>query len=278
MKLRNVSRFFQEAPVLDGYSGVSLFVAHTTPHDDHTSSGATARRRTMTVDIDKSAPARRVVSIFGEYWIVGNSNLDSYKGATVKKNFGLKKATDLATLRTPGQACLDAGGTAFYIQREYFRDVNNPLTESDIDTQWNVFCPLNETLAVGSLFVYGSRLARIRNFYSTVDEYQVAEADQLDIDARQAVTFVTTGAINTVTDLPVSASVATYALQFEDTKFYRFRDQAEASRKPGDKTVFVAASAVTPLVNATFTMLGKTWRVMQVQAESDAWALQARLV
>lgn len=277
MKLRNVSLFWQKAPVTDGYTGASLYVAHTTPYDDRTSSGATARRRTMTVDIAKEAPARRVVDIFGEKWIVGNSNVDSYKGSVVKKNFGLKKATDLATLRTPGQACLATGGTAFYIQREFFRDTADPMTQADLDAQWNVFCPYNETLAVGSLFVYGTRFARIRSFYTTVDEYQIAEADQLDTDVRQAVTFVTTGAIDTVTDLPVSASVATFALQTDDMKFYRFRAEAEADRKPGDKTVFVAASAVTPLVGATFTMLSKTWRVHQVQAESDAWALRARL-
>lgn len=277
MKLRDVSRFWQKTPVTDGYTGASLFSAHTTPHDDHTSSGATARRRTMTVDIDKTAPARRVVDILGEKWIVGNSNLDAYSGTVVKKNFGLKKATDLAAFVTPAEAALAAAGTEFYIQREFYRDAANPLSESDLDAEWNVFCPFNETLQVGAFFRYGGRFARVRSFYTTVDEYLIAEADQLDTDARQAATFTTTGAINVITDLPTSSSIATNVLQFDDAKFYRFRNEPESSRKPGDKIVLAAQSVVTaPAVGMTLTLLGQTWRVVQFQDELDAWAMRVR--
>lgn len=278
MKLRNVSRYFQRTSVYDGYTAALLFKAHLKSFDDRTSSGATSRRRTMTTDITYSAPARRVVQVEGEYWILGNSNLDTFDGSQVRKTFGMKKATDLATYRTPGQAALASGGSTLYIQREFYRDMTNPTTESEQDTQWNVFCPFTETVQVGRFFLYGSRLCRIRNVYGTVDEYLVAEADQLDEDTRQAVTFTTTGAYNLVTEAETAANISTYVIQTDVQKFYRFVDEAEAVAKPGDRTIFVAKSAVAANVGAKFTMLGYTWQVVTVQSEQDAWACRVRRV
>jgi hypothetical protein len=276
MDLADVAASFDEDEVRDAYSDALLFYGHTTPHDDHTSSGATVRRRTLSAAPDAEPPARRVAKIYGEYWLVGNSNDDSFQGETIRRSFGLKKATGTFDLLGPGEACLAAEGLTFYAQKDYYRDTTNPQSTADWDPMWNVICPFTEAFLHGQFLREGSTLYRIRNTYPTVDEFRILEADQLREDALQTVTFTQAGTLDLVTDTLTSSTATTTAIQTDTSKFYQFRVQPEYRLEPGDRAVFVAKSAVTPRQGATFTMQGATWRAALVIDELDAWAILAR--
>lgn len=276
MDLVDVSSYFDNDPVYDAYTGALLFYCHTTPHDDHTSSGATARRRTMTTAPGTVPPARGVVSIHGEVWLVSNSNLDGFAGGPVRRSYGLKKTTGLMALLTPAQACLGLAGTSFHAQREYFRDTQDARTSADWDVMWNIFCPSAEGVGKGAFLRQGATLYRVRNAYTTVEELLVAEADQLDADAFQMLTF-TSSKLDIVSDRQVVAAVPTTGVQTDPQKCYAFRTLAESTLLPGDRAVYVAKSAHTPTVGAEFTMQGAKWRVQQLVSEGDAWLMLARL-
>lgn len=277
MDLASASGFFSKDPVYDAYTGALLFYCHTTPHDDHTSSGATARRRTMTTAPGTTSPARGVVSIHGEVWLVSNSNIDSFGGAPVRRSYGLKKTTGLMQLLTPAEACLGSAGTSFYAHREYYRDMQDARTSADWDVMWNIFCPLGEGVAKGAFLRQGSTLYRVRNAYDTVEALVVAEADQLDTDAAQLLTFISTKR-DLVTEQPTTVAAPAAGIQTDPQKCYAFRTQAEGTLQPGDRAVYIAKSAYTPKMGNEFTMQGAKWRVVQVVSEADAWLLLARLL
>lgn len=279
MDLSGIASYFDEDEVRDAYSDALLFLGHTTAHDDHTSSGATARRRTLSAAPEAVAPTRRVVSLYGEFWLVGNSNVDSFQGAPVRRSFGLKKSTGVVDLLTAGEACQGAAGTSFHAHKEYYRDIPDQQSSSDWDTMWNVFCPLAEPVTKGVfLREAGGRLMRVRNVYPSVDEFLVAEADQLDTDALQTVTFTREGELDLVTDSVPSASISASVIQMDVQKHYVFRTQAEAGTKPGDRAVFVAKAALTPQPGDTFSMQGADWRVVTLDDEGDAWAVLSRRI
>ena len=276
MDITAASSFFDDDPVYDAYTGDLLFYCHTTAHDDHTSSGATARRRTMSTEPSTTPPARRVITLHGEQWVVGINNPDSFAGTVVRRSYGLKKSTGVLAALSPAAACLGQEGPEFHAQREYFRDTQDARTSSDWDLMWNVFCPFNEPVAKGCFLRQGSSLMRVRNVYPSVDEFLIAEADQLDADASQMITFVSTRR-DLVTEAPISVSIPTQAIQTDVMKYYEFRTLGESRLQPGDRTVFVAKSAYTPKVGAEFMMQGAKWRALAVVSEQDAWALHARL-
>jgi hypothetical protein len=276
MKLANVSRYFNDDPIFDAYSGAYLFRAHTKAHDDQSSSGATSRRRTMRTAVGVNAPTRRAVKIDDSFWVMGNSNVDSFGGTSIRKSFGLKKSTGLMERLTPAQASLGQAGVSFHAHREFYRDTQNQLTEAELDVMWNIFCPFSEPMARGQFLRQGSRIYRIRSVYETVDEYLVAESDEFDDDAYQAITFTHNGTIDIATDTMATVTVNTHGVQTDQAKYYQFRDAAEADRQPGDRTVFIAQSVTAPKVSATITMLGVTWRVLAVVPELDAYALHVR--
>lgn len=278
MDLSIASSFFDADEILDGYTGAYLFTAHSTPHDDTTSSGSTVRRKTLVTQPDARVPARRVISFNGETWIVGNNNPDSFQGSVIRRNFGLKKSSGLFELLTPGQAAADAPGRAMHAQRDYFRDTTDTQTSSDWDTMWSVYCPFNEPVKKGMYLQLGSSLMRIRNLYPSVDEFLVAEADELDADARQRIEFIKKAKVNLVAGTQDGESVFVDALQFEIPKSYSFRVEAEASTTAGDRSVVIPMGDYTPATGAVFLMQGVQWRVMTAVPLQDAWSLHVRRV
>lgn len=276
MDLANAGRYFSQDPVYDAYTGALLFHCRTSAHDDHSSSGATSRRRTMTTDPAVVAPARGVVRLYDEHWVIASSNPDFFRGQAVRRNFDLKKSTGLMAILTPAAACLSLAGTEFYAHKEYFRDNVDTRTSADMDTMWNIFCPRAEAIVKGTFLRQGSTLFRVRNIYPSIEAVNIAEADQLDEDALQVATF-NTGTLNLVTDRYEGAQVAVPVIQTDLQKFYRFQLEADPTHKPGDRTVFAPKSLVTPKVGQTFTMQGQTFQVVTVVSEFDVWALRVRL-
>jgi hypothetical protein len=277
MRFADIAAYFDKDPVYDAYTGDLLFKCHTSAHDDHTSSGSTSRRRTMTTNEGTVIPARRAVTVYGEPWIVGNSNPDYFQGAAVRRSYDLKKSTGLMERLTPGQACLGVAGVPFYAHREYFRDTVDTRSSADWDIMWNIYHAPGEGVVEGSILRQGGVFYRARTTRDSVEQYGITEADQLDADALQSAVFVSQKR-SLVTEQPVGASVTVQALQMDMTKFFEFRTQGESKVQPGDRMIFIAQSAHTPAVGAEFTMQGLRWRVLSIVPKLDAFALHARLV
>ncbi len=277
MRLINAAKYFDKDKVYDAYTAAFLFNGQTSSYDEHSSTGATARRRVMSTKAGTTAPGRNAVTINTETWIVGDNNLDGFKGSIIRKNYALKKTTGLLRLLTPAEACLNSAGTSFHAHKEYFKDMVNVLSDSEYDVMWNIFCPLNEAVLRGSFFIEGSKILRVRNAYKVQEGFTIAESDEFDTDAAQSVTFTSTAPRDTVTDIAPVTNITTTAIQTDSQKFYRFSTEAEDKLAPGDRTVFVAKSAVTPRVSSTFTMLGKKWQARAVVSEIDSWAIHARM-
>lgn len=277
MKLANAARFFNDDRVYDAYTGRYLFSAHSAAHNDKSSAGAVARRRTLIMDPLDTLPARRVLRIYSEIWLAGGSIADSFSGQEVQRSVTLKKSTGLMTLLSPGQAASGAAGTELHTHNEYFRDVLNVATRSDYDAMWSIFCAEGEAVQQGVFLERDGVLYRARHAYLSVDEFLIAEADEFNSDARQDAVFAPASGMDfgaPTTGAPVTVAV----IQTDVQKYYEFPSDAQAGTKIGDRSVFIAKSAYTPNVGDNFSMLGADWRVVLVVSEADAWVVQARLV
>jgi len=280
MRLVDAAKVFLKEQAYDAYSGAALFKCQAAAFNDMRSPGATAKRRTLSALAGSVIPTRRVIKLFGDYLLVSLKTSDSFLGTTIRESYGMKLSSDLLAGLTPGRACLAAAGTSFYAHKSYFKDTVNTLTDSEYDVQWNVFMYQGENISKGYFMRDAAGLLyRTRNSYVDVEGFRVAEADELDADAFQAVVFVhNAGAIDPITDAPVANATATNCIQVDTPKFYQFRTQTESNMKPGDIAVFIAASVIAPKVSAVFTMAGRKYTVISVVPELDAYVMHARLV
>lgn len=278
MRLKDVARHFDREPAYDGYSGALVFKCQYSSFDDSAGDGSTNRRRGMSTAPAVVIPARGCIRLGDQRWLVGSPTGDSFQGEAMRNNYNLKRVTDSLRILTAAEACADAAGTSAYAQKYYFKDTVNNLTDAEYDPFWNVFFAPTEAVAQGAFLKdASSTFYRVRQTYQVAEGFLVAQTDQLDSDARQTGVVFNTGAYNPLTDAFATGTVSTSVLQFEMTKFYRFRQQAEAVVKPGDKMVFVTTSAVTVVPGMQFTMLGLVWQVVTKQAEGAVTAIHARL-
>jgi hypothetical protein len=277
MEFSAVTSFFNNDPVYDAYTGEFICNCHSKAHNDQSSAGATIRRRTMTTEVDVTMPARSVVTLLGDPWLVGHSNVDSFQGDAVRRVWGLKRGINTMRMLSPAEACAGASGTLLYAQKELYRDMQNVKSFSDWDPLWSVnVAPSEGADARGKFLREGSTLFRIRGLYMEVDGLLVFEADEFESDALQSATF-TTGTLNVVTDRMEAANTTLQVIQGDSLKFYRYRTQVEADSQPGDRVVFVPAASAAPQPGSQLTMLGATWRVLTSIIELDARVLRVRL-
>jgi hypothetical protein len=279
MEFSAVASYFNNDPVYDAYTGAYLFNCHSKANTDQTSAGATIRRRSMTTTVDVTAPARGVITLLGEPWLVGNSTVDSFQGVEVRRVWDIKRGTSALEMLTPAQACADAEGVGLYAQKELYKDSGNPKAYSDWDPLWSISVARAEADgARGKFLREGTKLYRIRGTYAEINGLAVLEADELDADARQDATFITTGRLDLQTDKLEVISNTLPVVQADSLKFYRYRVQAEADNQPGDRVVFVAAASIAPVPNSELTMMGMRWRVLTTIVEQDARVLRVRPV
>lgn len=274
MKLKSAARYYDDTPVADGYTDEYLWRCQFSSFNDANAVGSTSTRRILSIAPDLELPARRVVKVFDDRWLVGDGNPDSWKGQVIRQSFNMKKATALVNMLTPAQACLGQAGTQAYAQAIYFKDTVNSLNNADYDPFWNYFFAPGEPVGKASFIRDGSRLLRVRSSYVPLEDLRICQSDEIDTLPQAAV--FGTGAYNPLLDSFAAGSVTTPVILFDTTKAYTNVTQATAAVAKGDLSGLVAASAITPVVGKTVTIAGSTWRILGCTAELDAWLLHLR--
>lgn len=276
MKYHNAAIYFNRESIFDGYSGNLLFRGQVRNFNDASSTGATLRRRALSVAPGTLLPARRCLRVGGLRWLVGVGVTDTFQGREARETYNLRVGSSLFEILSPSQACSNlVSATSAYGYESFFKDIQDTSTSSSYDTFWNVFFAPSEPVSAGTFLRSGARLLRVRQAYVNAEQLRVAESDELDPDWSREAVFTNLGAYDPVTDTYPSTAVTIQVVQMDIFKFYRWRVESESGRKPGDKTV-LAPLSVTPLAGTTFSMSGGAWRVISVQQEIDTVAVHAR--
>lgn len=276
MKYHNAAIYFNRESIFDGYHGNLLFRGQVRNFNDASSTGATLRRRALSVAPGTVLPARRCLQVGGSRWLVGIGVTDTFQGREARQTYNLRVGSSLFEILTPAQACSPLASSAVaYGYEGFFKDLQDNSTSSSYDTFWNLFFAPVEPINTGTFLRSGARLLRVRQNYVNAEQLRVAESDELDANWSQTAVFTNMGAYDPITDTYATTTVTVQAVLMDIFKFYRWRVEAEAGRKPGDKAVFVPPT-VTPAAGSTFSMSGGVWRVLAVQPELDALAIHAR--
>lgn len=276
MRVSNAAIYFDRELVSDAYTGIPLFRGQVKNFNDASSTGATLRRRVLSLAPSFSVPTRRCVQIGPLKWLAGIGLIDTFQGVEVRNTYNLRVASNLFEVLTPAAACNSAATVnSAYGYEEFFKSSQDSQVSSDYETFWNVFFAPGEPIQEGTFLRVGPRLLRVRQVYVNAEKLKVAQSDELGTDAAQALVFSNLGIYDPITDTYPSTTQVVQGLQMDMLKFYRWRLQAEADKQPGDRSVF-APLTVTPKVGSVFTMAARSWRVVSLQQEQDAWAMHAR--
>lgn len=274
-EIADVAKHYNDIPVTDGYSGAALFNAQLLPLSQVGSGGAILEHRVITVAPGTSIPSRRVVVALGEMVLIGSGVTEGIYGSALRVEYWTRRITDSFTKFTPGAAALAGSGTAFYGQKNYFKNTS-AQSSSELDSYWNVYANPGEALADGQILTVGSTYYRVRTTHADLAGYTIAECDELDSGARVSVAFNTTGTYDPVTDTYAGGTTTVYGILMDRYKWYDLLTPSDKPTLDGDMTLVVATSSITPVIGKTVTIASRVWQILNVTAVSDAWEIHLR--
>lgn len=279
MKLRNAARWADTTRLYDAYDPSKfVMLAQISSYIDNQQDGAISKRRVMSFAPENVIPPRRVITYEGEIWIMGDHMVDMWKGKPIRTSVATKKSTGLYKIRQPGQAALAAGGVEAYGQLIYLKDTVNTQTNSQYSPQYEVYFASSEQLAAGRVLVSDDNYLHVRSFYPLLDGFVCAVSDELGADARKPITLRSRGAYDSTTDSYAETNTNTYAILLDYYKLYGKETALAYNQLPGDMTLLVAASAVSPVVGEIVVMTGNDWRILAAGADQDGYRLHIRRV
>lgn len=298
MKLANAAKYFDRVSMADAYTGTAVpYKVQFSTFDETDPDGSVARRRTMSMAPGLTLPARRVASLLGEIWLLGEPSADAVFDKVIRQTVPMRRVTNLAQALTPGQVVAASTGLAIYGRLEQVKNTVDTATSSDYFPFFTLalagadFKNLNSGWAQvpGFFRIEDGTLFRCRTSYPAEDGMTVVEADLID---RYGLTQaqVTTGAYDPVTDTFAGTTSTFQTLVMPTHQLYRRKAEAEKF-KPEDLTVLVrfadypAPKVGTPLQiripefnsaapapNAPFSPV----QIVGITLEADCWNLHVR--
>ena len=298
MKLANAAKYFDRVSMADAYTGTAMpYKVQFSTFEETDPDGSVARRRTMSMAPGLTLPTRRVASLLGEVWLLGEPSADAVFDKVIRQTVPMRRVTNLAQALTPGQMVAASTGLAIYGRLEQVKNTVDMATSSDYFPFFTLtlagaeFKNLNSDWAQvpGFFRIEDGTLFRCRTSYPAEDGMTVVEADLID---RYGLTQaqVTTGAYDPVTDTFAGTTSTFQALAMPTHQLYRRKAEAEKF-KPEDLTVLVrfadypAPKVGTPLQiripefnsaapapNAPFSPV----QIVGITLEADCWNLHVR--
>lgn len=298
MKLANAAKYFDRVSMADAYTGTVMpYKVQFSTFDETDPDGSVARRRTLSMAPGLTLPARRVASLLGEIWLLGEPSADAVFDKVIRQTVPMRRVTNLAQALTPGQMVAASTGLAIYGRLEQVKSTVDTATSSDYFPFFTLtlagaeFKNLNSDWAQvpGFFRIEDGTLFRCRTSYPAEDGMTVVEADLID---RYGLTQaqVTTGAYDPVTDTFAGTTSTFQTLVMPTHQLYRRKAEAEKF-KPEDLTVLVrfadylAPKVGTPLQiripefnsaapapNAPFSPV----QIVGITLEADCWNLHVR--
>ena len=280
MKLKNAAKYFDTDSVYDAYSGDYLFKAQFSTFEGASPDGSFHRRRTVSVAPEVVAAPRRVVTVQGTTWIMGELIAEGFRVKPIRKSSSAKEVTGLYDLLTPGQAALrePAGIKQLYGHANYLKDTVNSLTDSAYDPQYEVTFAFPEVIQAGNFLRSLEHFLHIRTVQFANEGYWIATADEIAAAPTQnscEVAVVLAGTFNPITE-SYGVGTSTTGILLDMYKLYNFNTQADPRNQAGDMGLLVAKTAITPLAGQTLEVAGEEWRNIRFTSYHDAWNIQIR--
>lgn len=275
MRVTNVAKFFDKSDLRDAYSAARLGRGQLDLFDDAKREGTTVARRILSTVANWLPPARRVLSIAGQDWIIGERHPDQFLGQTIRARHILHRSDGLADLLT-GFQLLTTGdvGVQAHAARLWVKDIKDVSTTYDLQSQYLVYLSDTENPAQGGFVRFaGGSVLLIRNIYTSVAGFKVLECSELEPAALQTVSFVLQGSTyNPVTEAFTAApavNVPAVITRFLDD--YEFKNEKMPDAYIGDLRVRLRAADAPGLhPGDTITYLSKTWKILSADPRDDA--------
>ena len=273
MRLLDAARRFDRTTATDAYSAATFkcqFEVLAYSKID----GVAVKKRQISTASSVTIPARRVVTIHGQTYLVGHGAPDFWDDETIRLNYVVQGADGLANLTTiADELAGTAPGTA-YAALAFAKYLPDAEDSSKYPPQYQVFLSGTESAPADSLIYLNSVWYLVKESYVSTSGLRVSLANVVESPNFEMATF-TSRVYAPLTDTYVDTPSAIKVFRIKWAEHFEYLSKATEQYERGDLTVMML-KAVTPDPPDTLTLSDGVWRILSAQDEGLTWSCHAR--
>lgn len=276
MKLDAAARRFDDLVCADAYTPSIVFKGQLQLYDDSKRDGATVERRVLSVAPAVIPPARRVLSMGGREWLIGDPNPDYFQGKTIRIKYPLHGCDGLATVSTVTQILQAAPGFTAYAALMYVKGAKEVDTSSGVFDVFHLFFAALEPLVERMMVSLGGRWYLVRTLFKSAAGFLTTVVDELAEPVVEVASFgVRTYDPLTDSNVDVFAPLTVVRVRWQSAFEYLSAGSEKYVR--GDAQVMMPKT-VSPKAQDGITLSDGPWRVLSVLDETTYWSVHLRRV
>lgn len=277
MKLFKASRYFDRSPVYDAYApDTPLFKAQLDVYADAMRDGLTVQRRILECAPAHDRPARSVIKLGTQTFLVGEETFDYFNGEAIRKKFVLHEVDDLAVVKTFEQALLEQDGYTAYAARSWVKSSAETEESSGKFNQMRIYFSPTENF-------YAPALIRMKGAWHIVRDRLPTEAGFFAVIAEELAepvidtSTVTRTEYDHVTDTYKTVTTSTKVLRLRWQTYFEYEGQASTTFRRGDlRAAAIASSAI--VAGGTLALSDGEWNILSTEAEDNVTLMHLRKV
>ena len=273
MKLKNVSKFFDKTKAVDAYNSSYSFKCQVEPLDMYRTEGTRIKIRNMSTAPEVVIPARRVIKIDDQAYIVSDSSLDHWSGEAIRSRYVLQGADHVVEIRTIAQVLENVPGVQAFASIDFNKYGTDERDSSEYHPQYHIYFG-KETVGEDVLIHTVDRNYLVKNSYLTPAGIVDALANELD-DPVVQVTVSTGRSYNPVTDSYTATTVSVRAVLVRWQEYFEYLTQGSTKYERGDAQLFVLP-AVQAKAGDTVSIGGEDFKVLSHLDRSGYRSLHIR--
>jgi len=259
MKLKSVSKFFDKTKAVDAYNSRFSFKCQVEPLDMYRTEGTRIKIRNMSTAPGVAIPARRVIKIDDQAYIVSDSSLDHWSGEAIRSRYVLQGADHVVEIRTIAQVLEDVAGVQAFASIDFNKYGTDERDSSRYHPQYHIYFG-KETVEEDYVVHATSGNYLVKNSYLTPAGIVDALANELD-DPVVQVSVSTGRTYDPVTDSYTATTSSVRAIIVRWQEYFEYLTQGSTKYERGDAQLFVLPS-VQAKAGDTVSISGEDFRVL----------------
>lgn len=285
MKLGAASAYFNQTTFSDAYRPYVKVKGRLLAQDGNTRDSLSTERRTLAVNPGTQLPARRVLALGGQQWIVGGKTVDYHGDEALHEHYVVHRAEGLAKVLSYEEALSISPGQSIYVGRLWVKDDKEtesarqyPQYQFYMSTTENILDPTRydwEGSEVNVLIQMDGRWYLVRNLIHTAGGFQMAVTDQLPEPVLAPVEF-STMVYNRLQDKNVTTTKTITAINLRWQASFDYTTSYSVKFEEGDRQIAVLKSDVTPEAGDLVKLGAKPYKAISKIAQGNLWFVHLR--
>lgn len=279
MRLRDAAGFFDSTLAKDAYNPLTEFKCQVEPFDYVKIGGTSVKRRVMSTTPDVTVPARGVIDISGQRYLLSDASPDHWAGEIIRNRYVLQGADDLADITSVADLLLNVAGASAYASIEFNKYSTDERDNSRFHPQYNIYFSGTENVHTGDIVSVGSasgtRYYLVRDAHKSMAGPMEALSNELEAPVIDSADFISK-VYDPISDSYSGSTTAVRCIRVRWQDHFKYLTQDSTDYERGDIQLLVPTS-VTPVAGDTVTLAEGVCRVLSVLPGSGYWSLHVRL-